>query len=103
MNNSVADPELIALDRFVSAIYWADTDMTFNDALIEAIDDWTATASAEHNESQPFSSGSHTDPLAASLHELLAATEHLTRTSRPGLTVMRALSEALADWEQDDT
>lgn len=95
---TVADPELIAIDRFVSSIYWSDDDIAFADALPAAIDEWTATIAAEHNESQPFSTVTHDDALAASLHELLAAVEQLSVGARPGLTVIRALSEALADW-----
>lgn len=96
----IADPELAALDRFVSSIYWADDDITFNQALPAAIDEWAATASAEHNNSLPFWTGTHPDELAASLHELLAAVDQLTQSARPDLTVTRALSEALADWGQ---
>lgn len=95
------DPELAAMDRFVSSIYWADTDITLVEALPVALDDWIATASAEHNESRPFWTGTSTDELAASLHELLAAVEHLKTTGRPGLTTSRALCEALADWGQE--
>lgn len=101
MNVAAAEPELAAVDRFVSSIYWAEDDIGFADALPAAIDEWTATAAAEHNNSEPFSKGAHIDALAASLHELLAAVELLGPDSRPGLTVMRALSEALADWGQE--
>lgn len=97
----IADPEYAALDRFMSTIYWADDDITLNDALIDALDTWTATVSAEHNNSEPFSSGEHSDPLAASLQELLAAAAALSASTRPGLTVMRSLAEALADWGQE--
>ncbi len=95
------DPELAAIDRFVSSIYWADPDITLIEALPAAIDDWTATASAEHNESRPFWTGTNPDELAASLHELLAAVEHLKTSARPDLTTSRALCEALADWGQE--
>ena len=95
---TIADCDLVAIDRFVSSIYWADDDIAFADALPAAIDEWTATVAAEHNESRPFSTGTHDDALAASLHELLAAVEQLSVEARPGPTVMRALSEALADW-----
>lgn len=96
-----ADTELAAMDRFVSSIYWADVGITLVEALPAAIDDWTATASAEHNESRPFWTGTNSDELAASLNELLAAVEHLKTAGRPGLTTSRALCEALADWGQE--
>lgn len=95
----LADRELAAVDRFVSSIYWADDDVSFNDAFIDAIDEWTATAAAEHNNSEPFSHREHSDPLGASLTELAAAVDALGTGRRPGLTVMRALTEALTDWE----
>lgn len=99
--NTIADCGLIAIDRFVSSIYWSDDDIALADALPEAIDEWNSTAAAEHNESQPFSTGTHDDALAASVHELLAAVEQLSVGVRPGLTVMQALSEALAGWGQE--
>lgn len=99
--STIADPDLVALDRFVSSIYWSDDDIAFADALPEAIDDWTSTAATEHNESQPFSTVTHDDELAGSMHELLAAVAQLSMRARPGLTAMRALSEALADWSQE--
>lgn len=95
------DPELIAIDQFISTIFWADDDITFAEALPAAIDEWTATAAAEHNQSQPFSIDEHDDPLAASLHELLAAVQQLRTGPRTDLTVIRAISEAFADWGQD--
>jgi hypothetical protein len=99
--STAADPDLVALDRFASSIYWSDDDIAFADALPEAIDEWTASAATEHNESQPFSTATHDDELAASVHELLAAVAQLSMGARPGLTAMRALSEALADWSQE--
>ena len=98
--STIADPEMIAIDRFVSSIYWSDDDIAFADALPAAIDEWTATAATEHNETQPFSTVTHDDELAASVYELLAAVAQLSMGGRPGLTAMRALSEALADWSQ---
>ena len=97
---TIADTELVALDRFASSIYWADDDLTLADALGDAIADWTASAAAEHNESQPFCDvTTSADPLADALHELLAAVKVLdTGGQRTGLTVTRALCEALADW-----
>lgn len=98
--STTADTELVALDRFVSTIYWADDDLTVGDALPDAIADWTACAAAEHNESRPFADVPDSgDQLADALRELLAAVESLNSTQRrPGLTVTRAMSEALADW-----
>ena len=98
--STIADDELVAIDQFVSSIYWSDDDIAFADALSTAIDEWTAVAAAENNESKPFSTGTSNDALAASLYELLAAVERLSVRARPGLTVARALSEALADWSQ---
>jgi len=96
----IADPHLAAIDRFVSTIYWSDDNTTFSAAFVDAIDEWTATASAEHHNSEPFAQAMHRDPLAASLLELIAAVEHLRDEARPGLTVARALSEAVVDWQE---
>ena len=99
--STIADPDLVALDRFLSSIYWSADDIAFADALPEAIDEWTAIASTEHNESRQFSTGVHDDELAGSVHELLAAVAQLSTGARPGLTVIRALSEAVADWSRE--
>jgi hypothetical protein len=96
----IADAHLAAIDRFVSTIYWSDDNTTFSDAFVDAIDEWTATASAEHHNSEPFTQTEHQDPLAASLLELIAAVEHLNDEARPDLTVARALSEAVVDWQE---
>jgi len=99
--NDTIDTDYVAIDRFMSTVFWHDADIAFSTALIDAIDEWAATVSAEHHNSQPFSTSSHSDPLAASLHELLAAVAHLSNGARPGLTVMHALSEAASDWQHN--
>lgn len=96
--NTITDPDLVAVDRFVSSIYWSDDDIAFADALSEAVDEWTAAVAAQHNESQPFSTVTHDDELGASMHEFLAAVTQLNVAALPGLTVMCALSKAVADW-----
>ena len=95
---TITDHVLVALDRFVSAIYWADDDVTVATALAEAIDDWVATAAAEHNDSEPFTNRRHDDPLADSLSDLVVAVERLAVDSRPGLIVVNAIGEAVEDW-----
>ncbi|WP_420451975.1 hypothetical protein [Ilumatobacter sp.] len=94
------DHGLVALDRFVSAIYWADDDITLEAALTEAIDDWIAQAAAEYNDSEPFVTGQGNDPLARSLIDLVAAVERLAAGARPGLSVASAVGEALDDWSR---
>jgi hypothetical protein len=94
------DAHLAAIDRFVSTIYWSDDDVTFSDAFVDAIDEWSATASAEHHDSLPFTNTEHHDPLAASLLELIGAVDGLRAGARPDLTVARALSEAVVDWQE---
>lgn len=96
----IADPDLAAIDRFVSTIYWSDDNVKFSDAFVDAIDEWSATASAEHHDSLPFTTTEHHDPLAASLLELIGAVEDLRAGPRPDLTVARALSEAVVDWQE---
>lgn len=100
MNDTAAqDLDLVGMDRFVSAIYWSDDDLAFSAALVDAIDEWCSTASAEFNNSEHFGDGSDlSDDLETALRELLAATHHLRQSQRPGLTVMRALMESLTDW-----
>lgn len=96
----IADANLAAIDRFISTIYWSDNDVTFSDAFVDAIDEWSATASAEHHASLPFTNTEHHDPLAASLLELIGAVDNLRSGPRPDLTVSRALSEAVVDWQE---
>ena len=96
----IADTNLAAIDRFVSTIYWSDDDVTFSDAFVSAIDEWSATAAAEHHDSLPFTDTEHYDPLAASLLELIGAIDNLRSGPRPDLTVARALSEAVVDWQE---
>ncbi len=97
-----ADTHLAAIDRFVSTIYWSDDDVTFSNAFVSAIDEWSATASAEHHNSEPFTNTEHADPLAASLLELIGAVDNLRCGARPDLTLARALSEAVVDWQEGD-
>ena len=96
--NDTLDSDYVAIDRFMSSIYWADDEIGFGSAFTEALDEWTASAAAEHNSSHAFSSGEQDDSLEGSLQELLAAVRHLRRSVRPGLTVMRAISEAATEW-----
>lgn len=95
------DPGLVALDRFVSSVYWADDDVTLEDALIEAIDDWIASASAEHNNSEPFGFDGDAVGLGGALTDLIGAVECLAAEARRGLTVATGIAEALADWRAD--
>lgn len=95
------DPGLVALDRFVSSVYWADDDVTLEDALIEAIDDWIASASAEHNNSEPFGIDSDAAGLDGALTSVIGAVGCLRTSARRELTVATALAEALADWRAD--
>jgi len=99
--STIADPNLAAIDRFVSTIYWSDDDVSFNEAFVDAVDEWTAIVAAEYHESVAFSDVEHPDPMAGALLELIAAVDYLTVAKLRGLTVSRALSEAVVDWRNE--
>lgn len=98
MSDSTTDPFHDALDAFIGTVFWSDDQVSLEQALSEAIEDWVAIASAEHNASRPFAEVAMTERLAAGLHQMAAAVGALTETELTDLTMALALSNATADW-----
>lgn len=103
MNNVVDDGFLRSLDAFLGTVYWSEEPITLEVALVQAIDDWVAMASAEHNESKPFAEAAPADSLESCLRYFLAAIEVLASSVLPSMTISVALSVATADWLADVT
>ncbi len=98
MSHTATDPLHDALDAFLGTVFWSDDEVTLEDALAEAIDDWVAMASAEFNGSHPFIDGGSDDALRSGLIQMAAAVEVLSDQLLPGMTLAIALSNATTDW-----
>lgn len=85
-------PLMNALDAFAQRV-WSDGEQSFEDALIEAIDDWLAATSATYNDSRPFEPSADVDDLGRVLIALAASVERLR--AAPSLSV-RSTADALA-------
>ena len=98
------DGLLGALDQLTNTIYWYRDryPLRSDTALVEALGDWVSEHSAEHNQSQPFTTldaEATTDTLATVLTAFLTAVAHVTASgARPGISVTTALTEALREW-----
>lgn len=84
-----------ALDD-VLTVCWND-DVPVLDAIAESIEEWTALASAEFNESEPFSNEVEVSRLAAATATLTRAA-HTTHADGMPDAVSDVLAQALADW-----
>ncbi|MBT8207205.1 MAG: hypothetical protein KJO18_02930 [Acidimicrobiia bacterium] len=91
---STADPSPLmnALDAFAQRV-WSDGERSFDDAFVEAIDDWLADTSAAYNDSRPFEPSADVDDLGRVLIALAASVERLRAIS--SLSV-RSTADALA-------
>lgn len=98
MSDDATDPLHDALDAFLGTVFWSDDELSLEDALAEAIDDWVAMASAEFNGSHPFVDVSSDDGLRSGLLQMAAAVEVLSGQPMPGMTMAVALSSATVDW-----
>ena len=86
------------VDRFLCEVYWSETD-NLTVALTDAIESWVAAAVAEHDiDTQQHQSG---DSLGTALVALVAAVQALASGPRSDLTTPIAISEALADWIEE--
>lgn len=101
MSNVAEDPLHDALDAFIGTVFWSDHQITLEDALAEAIDDWVAMASAEFNGSHPFVDVSSDDVLRSGLLQMAAAVGMLSDHLLPGITMAHALLNATTDWLDD--
>lgn len=101
MSGIVDDYLLRSLDEFLEAVYWSEEPTTMEEALTEAVEDWVAATSAEHNDSRPFIEASSDDALTSGLHHLVTAVEVLADRGMLGMTMAGALSIAIADWLND--
>ncbi|MFN3254342.1 MAG: hypothetical protein ACE37B_01475 [Ilumatobacter sp.] len=103
MNATIDDGLLRSLDLFVGTVYWLEQPITIEAALAEAIEDWVALASAEHNDSEAWGDSAMTDSVGVPLLQLVEAVERLCATDGRTLTVATALMDALEDWCRDSS
>ena len=92
MNAVDPSPLMIALDGFAQRV-WSDGEQSFDDALVEAIDDWLADTSATYNDSRPFEPTADVDDLGRVLIALASSVVRLR--ALPSLAV-RSTADALA-------
>lgn len=76
MNAVDPSPLMIALDRFAQRV-WSDGERSFDDAFVEAIDDWLADTSASYNDSRPFEPSADVDDLGRVLIALASSVVRL--------------------------
>ncbi|MEP1123772.1 MAG: hypothetical protein ABJH68_07780 [Ilumatobacter sp.] len=98
MSDTATDTLHDALDAFLGTVFWSDDEVTLEDALAEAIDDWVALVSAEFNGSRPFVDVVSNDALRSGLLQMAAAVGMLSDQLQPGMTMTLALSSATTDW-----
>lgn len=98
MNDINDDGLLRSLDLFVGTVFWLEQPITIEAALAEAIEDWVALASAEHNDSKAWGDLVVSDTIGMSILQLVEAVEHLGSMDGRTLTVATALMDALEDW-----
>jgi hypothetical protein len=101
MSDTKTDPLHDALDAFIGTVFWSDDEISLEDALAEAIDDWVAMASAEFNGSRPFVAVVSDDALRSGLLQMAAAVGVLSDQLQPGMTMAHCLSHATTDWLED--
>ncbi len=87
-----------ALDD-VLMVCWTD-DIPVLEAITESIEEWTALASAEFNQSEPFSDEAGISRLAAAIATLERAA-HTTFADGMSDGASGVLAQALADWTTD--
>ena len=92
MNAVDPSPLMIALDGFAQRV-WSDGARSFDDAFVEAIDDWLADTSASYNDSRPFEPSADVDDLGRVLIALASSVVRLR--ALPSLAV-RSTADALA-------
>lgn len=85
-------PLMNALDAFAQRV-WSDGERSFDEAFVEAIDDWLADTSATYNDSRPFEPTADVDDLGRALIALASSVERLRAI--PSLAV-RSTADALA-------
>jgi len=93
---STADPSplMTALDAFAQRV-WSDGERSFEDALVEAVDDWVAISCTE------WMGGGEVlvDPAEEALLGALSRLLDQVRSDAAGVAdVSSALTEALEDW-----
>lgn len=87
-----------ALDDVLTAC-WND-DIPILEAIAESIEEWTALAAAEFNQSEPFPNEVGASRLAAAIATLERAAHATFADGMPDPT-SGALGQALADWTTD--
>ena len=85
-------PLMNALDAFAQRV-WSNGERSFDEAFVEAIDDWLADTSATYNDSRPFEPTADVDDLGRVLIALASSVERLR--ALPSLPV-RSTADALA-------
>lgn len=84
-----------ALDDVLTACWTEDVPVL--DAIAESIEEWIALASAEFNQSEPFSDEADISRLAAAIATLEGAA-HTTFVGGVPNPISGVLAQALADW-----